>query len=269
VYGVIVNVQPLIDLRARYSTSVADARSLRAAASNSATDYQRFKKLFEDDRNVSERVLQAAEAQWKTDQARLAAAEQAVALVRDSIRSSWGEVLAGWATNPESPAFQSLAEQRELLAQITLPQDLHAQAGKVPMSLAPISVPGEARPARFISTAPQTDATLPGATYFYIVGGQGLRVGMRVAGQLKLGGKMGEGVLVPSAAVVWHGGKAWAYVKEADDLFVRKEVSTSQELQNGWFDASHFEAGDEIVVSGAQLLLSEEQKFQIRNENED
>lgn len=269
VYGVIVNVQPLIDLRARYSTSLADARSLRAAASNSAADYQRFKKLFEDDRNVSERVLQAAEAQWKADQARLAAAEQAVASVRDSIRSSWGEVLAGWATNLESPAFQGLAEQRELLAQITLPQDLHAQAGKMPMSLAPISVPGEARPARFISTAPQTDATLPGATYFYVVGAQGLRVGMRVAGELKLGDKMGDGVLVPSAAVVWHGGKAWAYVKEEDDLFVRKEVSTSRELQNGWFDAGHFEVGDEIVVSGAQLLLSEEQKFQIRNENED
>ncbi len=269
VYGVIVNVQPLIDLRARYGTSVSDARSLRAAASNSTADYQRFKKLFEDDRNVSERALQAAEAQWKTDQARLAAAEQAVAAARDTIRSGWGEVLAGWATNPESSAFQGLAQQREVLAQITLPYDLQTQAGKVPISLAPVSVPGEARSARFISAAPQTDAMLPGVTYFYVVGAQGLRVGMRVAGQLKLGSKMREGVVVPSAAVVWHGGKAWAYVKEEDDLFVRKEVSTSQELANGWFDAGHFQAGDEIVVSGAQLLLSEEQKFQIRNENED
>ena len=30
-----------------------------------------------------------------------------------------------------------------------------------------------------------------------------------------------------------------------------------------------FEAGQEVVVRGAQLLLSEELKFQIRNENED
>ena len=69
--------------------------------------------------------------------------------------------------------------------------------------------------------------------------------------------------------MVWHGGKAWAYVKDEDDLFVRKEVSTAQELASGWFDATHFQPGDEVVVSGAQLLLSEEQKFQIRNENED
>jgi hypothetical protein len=269
VYGVIVNVQALIDLRARYGTSVSDSHSLRAAATNSAADYQRLKNLFEDDRNVSERALQVAEAQWKADQARLAAAEQAVAAARDTIRSGWGEVLAGWATNPDSSAFQGLTQQREVLAQITLPNDLQAQAGKAPMSLAPVSVPGQARPARFISAAPQTDATLSGATYFYVAGAQGLRVGMRVAGQLKLGSKTREGVVVPSAAVVWHGGKAWAYVREADDLFLRKEVSTAQELPNGWFDAGHFEAGDEIVVSGAQLLLSEEQKFQIRNENED
>jgi hypothetical protein len=269
VYGVIVNVQPLIDLRARYGTSVFDARSLRAASFNSAAEYERLKRLFEDDRNVSERAVQAAEAQWKGDQARLASADQAVAAAHDTIRAGWGEVLAGWATNPESAAFQALAQQREVLAQITFPYDLHPQAGKVPMSLAPVSAPGEARPARFVSASPQTDATLPGITYFYLVSARGLRIGMRVAGQLKLGGKTREGVIVPSAAVVWHGGKAWAYVKEQDDLFVRKEVSTAQELANGWFDASHFEPGDEVVVSGAQLLLSEEQKFQIRNENED
>jgi len=207
--------------------------------------------------------------QWKADQARLAAAEQAAAAAHDTIRAGWGEVLSRWATDPDSAAFQSLAQQREALAQVTFPYDLSAQAGKAPLSLAPVSAPAEARSARFVSASPQTDAAMPGATYFYVVNAHGLRVGMRVAGQLKIGGNAREGVVVPSAAVVWHGGKAWAYVKEDDDLFVRKEVSTAQDLGNGWFDASHFEPGDEVVVSGAQLLLSEEQKFQIRNENED
>jgi hypothetical protein len=50
---------------------------------------------------------------------------------------------------------------------------------------------------------------------------------------------------------------------------VRKEVATGNEVPGGWFNAANFEPGDEVVVSGAQLLLSEEQKFQIRNENED
>jgi hypothetical protein len=90
-----------------------------------------------------------------------------------------------------------------------------------------------------------------------------------VAGQLKLGGKARAGVAVPEAAVVWHGGRAWAYVREAPTTFVRKPVSTSEEIGNAWFNAEGFQPRDEVVVSGAQLLLSEELKFQIRNENED
>ena len=82
-------------------------------------------------------------------------------------------------------------------------------------------------------------------------------------------GKTREGVLVPDAAVVWHGGKAWAYVKQGNDRFVRREVSTAQDLPGGWFNAEGFAAGEPVVVSGAQLLLSEELKYQIRNENED
>jgi hypothetical protein len=92
---------------------------------------------------------------------------------------------------------------------------------------------------------------------------------MRVVGQVKSGAKPREGVIIPASAVVWHGGKAWAYVKEGADKFERKLVPTSQEMGNGWFAAEGFESDDEVVVSGAQLLLSEELKFQIRNENED
>ena len=271
VYGAVVGVQPLIELRARYVAAVSDSRALRAAAGGSGAEYRRVKALFEDERNVSERTLQAAEAQAKADQARLTAADQTVAAAHDNIRNAWGEVLANWATDPESAAFAALAQQREVLVQLTFPFDLQSQAGKAPVTVAPVSAPSEARPARFLSGAPQGDATLPGVTYFYATSAQGLRVGMRVAGQLKLGGKARDGVIIPAAAVVWHAGKAWAYVRDDDepDLFLRKEVSTAIELRGGWFNADNFEPDDEVVVSGAQLLLSEELKFQIRNENED
>jgi hypothetical protein len=69
--------------------------------------------------------------------------------------------------------------------------------------------------------------------------------------------------------VVWHGGGAWAYVKEDNDTFVRRPVDTSHEAPGGWFNAAGFKEGEEVVVRGPQLLLSEELKFQIRNENED
>jgi hypothetical protein len=85
----------------------------------------------------------------------------------------------------------------------------------------------------------------------------------------QLGGAPVAGVIVPAQAVVWHAGKAWAYVKQDQQTFARYEVSAAEELDGGWFSAGGLRAGDEVVVSGSQLLLSEELKYQIRNENED
>jgi len=269
IYGTVVNIQPLLDLRTRYVAAISEARALRAAAASSEAEYRRVKKLFEQDRNASERALQVAQAQWSADQAHVAGADQAIAAAHASIRVAFGEALAKWATNPESEAFAALAQQREALVQLVFPFDLQAQAGKAGLTIAPASIEAPGRAARYVSPAPQGDSTLPGATYFYIAPGDGLRAGMRVAARLHLSGKSQSGVIIPSAAVVWHGGKAWAYVREDEDTFVRKEVTTDNEVPGGWFNAGNFEAGDEVVVSGAQLLLSEEQKFQIRNENED
>jgi hypothetical protein len=267
VYGSVVNVQPLLDLRARYAAAVADARAVRAAAANSEADYRRSRKLFEQDRNVSERVVQAAQAQWNADQARVSGAEQAMAAAYASLRVAFGEALADWATNPESEVIDTLAQQRQVLVQVVFPYGVHAPRNG--LTISPASSDAAGRAARYVSSAPQGDSTMPGATYFYLASGEGMRAGQRVVARFHGDGKPQDGVIVPAAAVVWHGGKAWAYVREDDDTFVRKEVGTDNEVPGGWFNVANFEAGDEIVVSGAQLLLSEEQKLSIRNENED
>jgi hypothetical protein len=269
VYGVVVNLQPLFELRGRYLAALAERRALRAAAGNGRAEYERLKQLYADDRNVSERVVQAAEAQWKADEARVQGAEQSAESIRDEIRAAWGPTITEWTIDPEEPRFASLAAQRAVIVQIAFPHDLQSHAGRTSLSITPIASRAAQLTARYLSPAPQTDASLPGATYFYLVEGQALRTGMRVAGQLQLGGKTREGVALPEAAVVWHGGRAWAYVREEPTTFMRRPVSTAEEIGNAWFNAEGFEPGEQVVVSGAQLLLSEELKFQIRNENED
>ena len=268
-YGIVIGIQPLIDLRGRYIAAVSEARGLRAAVANSDAEYRRVKQLFEDDRNVAQRTVQAAEAQLKADEARFAAAEQQIAAAHASIRANWGPVLANWATNPESAAFESLLQQRDFLVALNIPYDLHAPSAKAALTISALGSDAQPRSARFVSAAPQTDGVLPGPAFFYTTSASGLQIGMRVSGHMRLAGEARDGIVVPSAAVVWHGGKAWAYVKEDEELFVRKEVDTSQEMPGGWFNGSGFEPDEEVVVSGAQLLLSEELKYQIRNENED
>jgi hypothetical protein len=269
VYGMVMNLQPLAELRGRYLAADAEARALRAAVAAAESEYQRMEMLYRDDRNVSEQALKSAEARYRTELARRAAAEQGAASIRDAMRSSWGDAITGWATDPDSPMLEALLQQRAFLVQLVLPYDLPKSAARGKISVAPAMARENARVARFVADSPQVDPGLPGETYFYVLDGGGFRAGMRVAARVGLGGAPVAGVIVPAQAVVWHAGKAWAYLKQGEQTFARHEVSAAEELEGGWFNAGGFQAGDEVVVSGAQLLLSEELKYQIRNENED
>jgi len=181
----------------------------------------------------------------------------------------WGETVTGWAVDPDSQTIQSLLRQTAFLVQLVLPHELPRAAVSGKIAVAPAAARENSRPATFVAESPQIDPAFPGETYFYLVTGGGFRAGMRVAARIGMGGAPVSGIVVPSAAVVWHAGKAWAYVKEDEQSFARFEVSTTDEMEGGWFNAAGFDADDEVVVSGAQLLLSEELKYQIRNENED
>jgi hypothetical protein len=269
IYGLVLSPQPLFELRAQYLAALAEARTQRITVSNSDNEYQRLKRLYSDDRNISERALLAAETQWRSEQAKLTAAEQAASTLKEKLRAVWGDTVTNWTADPHSKVFDNLSTQREMFVQVTLPFELRQSVSKRPLKISPVGASEGMRTARYVSVSQQQDAAMPGATFLYLAEGKDLRVGMRVRGRLDLGGEEREGVLIPQAAVVWHGGKAWCYVQDGDQEFVRREVSTKEELPGGWFNAEGFEAGERVVVRGAQLLLSEEQKFQIREENDD
>ncbi len=268
-YGMVANLQPLAELRGRYLVAAAEAQAARATLAAAESEYRRMDALFRDDRNVSEHAMQAAQGRYRAELSRQAAATQAAASIRDAIRGAWGETVAGWSVDPDSAIMRRLLSQSAYLIQLVLPQDAPRAAARGRITVAPTLSREGARPARFVADSPQIDPAFPGETYFYLAEGGGFRAGMRVVARIGLGGAAVSGVTVPSSAVVWHAGKAWAYVKDEEGRFARYEVSTVAEVEGGWFNASGFASGDEVVVSGAQLLLSEELKYQIRNENED
>jgi hypothetical protein len=269
-YGLVMNMQPLAELRGRYLAAAAESRAARATLAAAESESRRMEMLFRDDRNVSEQAMKSAQARYQSEFARQAAADQAAISIRDAIRGAWGETVTGWAVNPDSQIMRSLLQQTAFLVQLVFPYEIPRAAVRGKISVAPAMARASSHPASFVGDSPQIDLAFPGETYFYLVNGGGLRAGMRVAARINMGGAPVTGVIVPSAAVVWHAGKAWAYVKDdKEDSFARFEVSTADETQGGWFNATGFDDDDEVVVSGAQLLLSEELKYQIRNENED
>ena len=273
-YGTVVNVDSLIELRSRYMTAQAEANIARASLANTQQEFNRMQVLNQDNRNVSDRALANAQALLKADQAKVNAADSIARNIRDSIRQQWGDTLAGLATRqPESPEFSRILQYRDVLIQVTFPFDTPQPQAGSSIQIAPIGIAtasGEQpMQAEFVSASPQTDNAIQGKTYFYRASAENLRVGMRVSIKLKNDNTATQGVIVPNSAVVWYGGQAWVYRKDKEDRFIRLPVNTDSDTEAGWFVSSGLKAGDEIVTTGAQLLLSEEFKFQITNENDD
>ena len=71
-------------------------------------------------------------------------------------------------------------------------------------------------------------------------------------------GRAAAGVLVPDSAVVQWEGLAWAYRQRGDGRYERVRVSTERPAPGGWITGRPLQAGDTIVVRGAEELLSEE-----------
>ncbi len=268
-FGTIVGIDTLVELRTRYLAALADANIVRASIANSRQEYQRLATLNRDNRNVSDRAVATAEAGLKSDEAKLAAAETAASSIRDTMRQQWGEVLTRRATQSGSESLQRLLQYEDVLVQVALPFDSPVPDKHSTLLIAPAGTQEKTISAMFVSTSPQTDSTIQGKTYYYTAPATSLRTGMRVTVRLASHNNAMPGVIVPHAAVVWFANKAWVYRRQGAEQFVRMQINTDIEAGEGWFNAGGIQAGNEVVTSGAQLLLSEEFKYQIKNENED
>lgn len=267
VQGVVADLRPLAQQVAQLRSAVAEVEAARGLAARATAEHRRVLALYEDDRNASERALQAAEAESRAAQARLAGAEAAAAAARETLRLGWGDTLARWA-GTGAPELARLLNGAEALLLVTLRLADAAPQRMEALEFSPAGSKDKPRRAQPVSAATRADPGLPGATWFYRTPAAGLRAGERIAGRLPTGADAEEGVLVPAAAVVWHAGKAWVYVQEAADRFERRAIEAATAVGTDWFETG-LEAGDRVVVSGAQLLLSEEFRGRITNENED
>lgn len=271
--GNVLSIDTLIEQRSQYLSAKAEATIARASLANSQQEFQRLSLLNQDDHNVSDRAVTSAEAAFKADKAKIQAAETQASNIQNNMRQAWGETLTKLATQSSSNAsFDALLQHKEVLVQVVMPFD-HAGTAPDTLHISPTSTSSVHNniSAKLVSNAPKADGTLQGETYLYRAPASNLRAGMRVGVQLssKPSDAAVQGVLIPTSAVVWYGGKAWVYQKQAAEKFLRLPIETNYEVNGGWINRDKFKVDDEIVISGAQLLLSEEFKSQIKNENED
>lgn len=269
VLGTVVSIQTLVDYNSQYQLLKSQLALAESVLPNHQLQYQRYKQLNDDDKNVSDKAVQEAQLLVINDQTHIKTTQAQLKALNDTIVAQWGQPLATLVTQHPSPGpLHELLMQKKVLVQVSFPLNFKAPEGHSSILITPIQDDITPIRADYVSQSIQTDISNIGKTYFYSAPADFLRVGMRVNVVPAQASSSLKGVLVPNQAIAWHGGMAWIYVKTKPDTFLRKPVASDIELDNGWFENS-LTPGTEVVIRGAQLLLSEEFKFQIKNENDD
>jgi membrane fusion protein, multidrug efflux system len=257
VYGNVLDLQPLIELRGRYEAARADAAAAHAVAAASQADWERSRALYEDQRNVSLKVYQAALANYRADQAKADAAAAQVLSIESSLQHQFGRTLAGWTVQPNSPAFAGLLSQTDVLVRLTLPPTDGKQAAP---RVVDVQIGGGRRMrGSLVSAAAQTDPGTIGTSFIYRVPAA-LASGAAVVGYLPTTSLATNGAFVPSGAVVWFAGQPWVYVQEGPARFVRQPLGNAGQVEGGYVATNGLRPDERVVARGAGLLLSEEQR---------
>jgi membrane fusion protein, multidrug efflux system len=254
----VLDLQPLFDLRNRLASARADVDTFTAQAASSRTQYQGSRTLFADDRNVSQKSLLAAASTMQGDDAKLQSAKVTLNGLDGTMRQQFGDALANAATTPASKLFQRLQSGQAVVLRVTLP----ANFGMAPPErIAVDATDGRTVPAQRLSASPVADPAVQGSPWLYVADAA-LPANLRTSARVPTSSQAVSGLLIPKQAVVWYGGQTWAWVRTAPERFTRRYVPAGNEGDHGFMVTSGFQAGDQIVTQGAQLLLSEELKPQ-------
>jgi hypothetical protein len=253
-YGIVMDLQPLLALRARHARASAEAGIAEAAAGASRDEYERNRALFADDRNVSLKSLQAAEAAYRADQARSAAASAALLEVRAEARREFGDIVERWAFDTGSKEMARLDSRQDSLVRVTLPG---ATKVAIPDRIEVETTGHPAISATLVSPSPQVDPSVQGSSYLYRTSAS-LPTGLRLDARIPAAQRAMQGLLVPDSAIIWYGDRSWAFVQESPNRFVRRIVRGLPTPGGGIFVTEGFKPGERVVTRGAQLLHSEE-----------
>jgi hypothetical protein len=263
-YGMVVDVARLTALSNSYVNAKTHVQTAQAKLAMSKPAFERAQSLYKDQQAVSQAQVQSAEAAFVTDQASLAAAEAQVRTLVATAYQEWGAVL-GKSLVEESQMIARLIERQDFLLQITLPPEVSM---RMPPAEATIQSGKDTQATiNFVSPATRVDPKIQGLSFFYTASAQsGVLPGMNVLAKLPTG-KTVEGVAVPADAIVWWQDRAWVYRRAGPDTFVRQEIATDLPAESGGYIVKNIPPDAEIVISGAQLLLSEEFRAQIQVED--
>ena len=271
-----------LTLRERLATMRTEEQAAEASVDAHREELARLRQLNADDKDASDKAVQEASAQLAAEQAKLQAAQASVQLIADALQpesksgatplamSKGGQVLEVSAQPGESvesgQVLIRVASFNHLLARLYVPPGQVVDDTVTRGMIAPAGHEDDAIPGHRVALAAAIDPKYQGQILIFRIspGKRTLRPGQAVTARLAIPGPEEHGLFIPSRAIVRFQGQTWVYIKTEPERFVRRAVTPEHAAGGGWVARSGFQPNQQVVVSGAQLLLSEEMKSQLQ-----
>lgn len=267
-HAAVIDVSTLLNQRQQYLSSLAQADGVAAKFRESELSLQRTRNLHAQD-IVASRRLQEQQAIWQADRALVSEAHLQTQAMAANMRLQWGETLSQWFLHPDDRRIADFLRGKHRLLDVVLPNEITGE--RIPSNLF-VDLQGQRRQAiaaKLIAPAPLADPITLRRRAFYQVEAANLPVGSQLTAWIPLDSESADAVAIPESALIWHLGQAYVFVKTADGHFERRPLSEPTPIGNGLLRTSGLHDGDEIVVTGAQTLLSQELKQSIPSEDDD
>jgi hypothetical protein len=264
-YGKVLAIQPLIALRHRYLLALTERHTANAKFKQAEQSIERQQVLYREG-VTAKRNLQDQQAQWQIDKAQLEATHFQDQSIKDEAILTWGNTLTELVFSSDTHKLNALLSGQQKLLQITLPSNQQLANDIKTIAIEPAGNRSKAHKAEFISAAPQTDASAQGSSYFFQTTDKNIRIGMNVTAWIPEQNSQLSGVVIPKSALLWSMDQAFVYIK-TDDTFSRRPIHHYSMSGDGYFVSEELKPDEELVIVGGQMLLSEEMRGQIPDED--
>lgn len=250
VFGTILDPLPFLDLKGKLHSARAEARAARSSVEVAQAAWDRTRTLNQEDKGASDKAMQEAQSRLRAEEAKAATA-----------RAEAERLEAAWRQQGLPADLEAFLTFKQALVRLELPlgQALPPHLGRLPLRLNGEDTP---RSLRVLGLANGTAPGTGGLAILGVLDAPGLRHGQPIDAFLPTG-ENAKGLVPPGSALLRAEGRVWVYVERPDGRFERRALR----LLNPVGDSYAVEGlipGEKVVVRGAQALLAEEYRSQIR-----
>ena len=267
-YGKAIDISPLLSLHNQYLSSLAKKTGAKARLNTAEKSISRLRQLHLGEA-ISTRKLQNQQSQWQSEQAIYNEMAYQNKIIINNSKLQWGATVTHWLTTPASKQLEKLLNSESTLLKISLPADKSLPENTAHIYIDNNGNRNSASKAEFVSQLPQIDAISQGPQYLFLTETPTIKIGMNVSAWIALKNDLQTGVIIPESSLAWHLGQAFVFVKIDDQTFAHRNITQVTKVANGYFVENQLAAGEELVTTGTQMLLSHEFRSQIPDEDDD